>query len=366
MAVKLLSLRFSSFDLKPFKPVLRFTIERILLIVDHLIRYQIRLQVKIDMRPLKSGLYVPTVCFFDQVTEELDTSKIASHTLRLAEAGVSGIATQGSTGEAVHLNHTERAAVTQTTRAALDEAGYTHLPIIVGCSAQSVRETLTLCRQAHISGGDYALLLPPNYYSTYFQPAADSIIEFFLAVADQSPIPIIIYNYPSAVSGIDLSSEVIIQLSTHPKIIGVKLTCGNTGKLNRIVAATATHNKDITLDSDFRFLVFGGSADFTIQSLIGGAHGVLAGLANIAPKACARVIRLYNGGQMTEALRLQQIVARGDWVAIQSGVPGLKAGMQSWLGYGGNARSPLPKLNFEQFSKLHKDFLELMDLENEF
>lgn len=313
-------------------------------------------------RPLVPGVYVPTVCFFDPVTEDLDTATIGTHAVRLAKAGVTGLTTQGSNGEAVHLTHSERQTVTQTTRSALNAAGFSHLPVLVGCGAQSVRETIQYCREAYAAGGDYALILPPSYYAPLFSPASASVIEFFNAVADQSPIPLLIYNYPGAVSGMDLSSDVIIQLSAHPNIVGVKLTCGNTGKLNRIVAATKGA-KPQSLSSSPPFLVLGGSADFTLQSLIGGGHGILAGLANIAPKACIEILRLYREGRLAEAQKMQEVVARGDWTAIQGGIVSTKAGMESWLGYGGYARSPLPHPTSNESAKWKEGFRELVALE---
>lgn len=313
-------------------------------------------------RPLIPGIYVPTVCFFDSVTEDLDTVTIASHAVKLAKAGVTGLATQGSNGEAVHLTHSERQTVTQTTRSALNSAGFSHLPIIVGCGAQSARETIQYCQEAYNAGGDYALVLPPAYYAGLFSPSSASIIEFFNTVADQSPIPLLIYNYPGGANGLDLSSDVIIQLSAHPNIVGVKLTCGNTGKLNRIAAATKS-SKSQSLGTPPQFLVLGGSADFTLQSLIGGGHGILAGLANIAPKACIEMLRLYREGKIGEAQKIQEVVARGDWTAIQGGVVSTKAGMESWLGYGGYARSPLPRPTEDQSSKWMEGFRELVALE---
>ncbi|KAI9734115.1 MAG: hypothetical protein M1818_006682 [Claussenomyces sp. TS43310] len=314
------------------------------------------------VRPLVSGVYVPTVCFFHAKSEDLDLVTIAAHAVRLAQAGVAGIATQGSNGEAVHLSHSERQLVTSTTRKALNGAGFENFPIIVGCGAQSTREAIQYCREAAIAGGDYALVLPPNYYAPLFAPNSRSIVEFFIAVADASPIPLVIYNYPGAVSGLDLNSDIIIELSQHPNIVGVKLTCGNTGKLNRIVAATKSSCKVRLVDQP-EFLVLGGSADFTLQSLVGGGHGILAGLANLAPKACIETIRLYRSGDLEGARKLQEIVARGDWAAIQGGIVGTKAGMEAHLGYGGYARSPLPRPTTDETTRWAGMFKELMMLE---
>ncbi|KXJ86317.1 hypothetical protein Micbo1qcDRAFT_168664 [Microdochium bolleyi] len=335
-------------------------------------------------RRLRPGVYVPTMCFFDEETEDLDLETIARHAVRLAKCGVTGLATQGSNGEAVHLSHQERQLVTSTTRKALNDSGFAQMPIIVGCGAQSTREAISLCREAWQAGGDYALVLPPSYYAGLFAPGCETILKFFTTVADASPIPLIIYNYPGAVNGMDLSSDVIIKLSQHPNIVGVKLTCGNTGKLNRVAAATRnpTHSKlndplqeehfrDRTAsippcsadDSQPNFLVLAGSADFTIQSLIAGGHGILAGLANIAPRACTRVMELYHSQCYGEAQAMQEVVSRGDWTAIQGGVVGVKAGLQGWSGYGGYGRSPLPRPTEDEARKWKEGFRELVVLE---
>lgn len=312
-------------------------------------------------RQLTPGVYVPTLCFFKPDSEDLDLETIAKHAIRLAQAGVAGLATQGSNGEAVHLSHMERQVVTSTTRKALRAAGYGEMPIIVGCGAQSTREAIELCKEAHAAGGDYALVLPPSYYAPLFAPSSKSIIQYFNDVADASPIPIIIYNYPGAVSGIDLSSDIIIELSKHENIVGTKLTCGNTGKLNRIAAAVKPVN---TNAAHPEFLVLGGSADFALPTMIAGGHGILAGIANIAPKACIKVIELYNEGKHAEAQKMQEVVARGDWVAIQGGIVGTKAGMNGCFGYGGVARSPLPRPDEQETKKWTEKFQELVELEN--
>jgi dihydrodipicolinate synthase/N-acetylneuraminate lyase len=313
-------------------------------------------------RPLVPGVYVPTMCFFEPGTEDVDTETIAHHAVRLARAGVTGLATQGSNGEAVHLTHAERQLVTATTRKALDGAGFSRMPIIVGCGAQSTREAIQLCREAYEAGGDYALVLPPSYYAPLFAPACETVLSYFTAVADASPIPLIIYNFPGAVGGMDLSSDIIVRLAQHPNIVGVKLTCGNTGKLARVAAATRKMAKNPSSPTP-EFLVLAGSADFTVQSLVAGGHGILAGLANISPRACVRTMELFGAGRLAEAQAMQEVVAQGDWTAIQGGVVGVKSGLQGWMGYGGDARSPLPRPSVEQARGWKEGFRELVMLE---
>jgi len=310
-------------------------------------------------RSLPTGVYVPTVCFFQETTEDLDLDAIARHAVRLAEAGVAGITTQGSNGEAVHLTHQERKTVTSVTRRALNEAGFASMPIIVGCGTQSTRGTIELCKEAAIAGGDFALVLPPSYYKPSLK--SNSVIEFFEDVATASPIPILIYNYPGAVSGTDLDSDAIIKLSGHPNIVGCKLTCGNTGKLNRIAAATQAATPS---DHGSGFMCMGGSADFTLQMLVGGGSGVICGLANVVPKACVEIFNVYQSGDLAKTQKLQGIVARGDWAAIAGGIVGTKSALQTYFGYGGLARKPLPRPTTEDVKRYAEGFQEVVALEN--
>lgn len=312
-------------------------------------------------RPLLPGLYVPTVAFFDADSEDLDLATVRRHAVRLAEAGVAGLTTQGSNGEAVHLTHDERRAVTRATRQALDEAGFHELPIIVGCGAQSTREAIELCQEARQSGGDYALVLPPSYYRPMF--TSETLVEFFRDVASASPVPVLVYNYPAVVSGIDMDSDTIVELSKHPNIVGCKLTCGNTGKLNRIAAATGPQSGTSTGTGNSGFMCMGGSADFTLQTLVGGGSGIVGGLGNVAPKACVRLFELYACGKMDEARKLQAVVACGDWAVIKGGIVGTKSVLQTYFGYGGFCRRPLPRPTEAETRRFAEELAELVTLE---
>lgn len=307
-------------------------------------------------RPLQAGIYVPTVCFFKD-NEDLDLETIASHAVRLARAGIKGLTTQGSNGESVMLSRREKQLVTHTTRQALDDAGFTDMPIIAGCGAQSTREVIELCEEAYSAGADYALVLPPSYYGSLHNK--DTVKSFFTDIADASPVGIFIYNFPPAAGGIDLNSDVIVELSKHPNIVGCKLTCGNTGKLNRIAAQT----RPITASNTNGFFVGGGSCDFTTQTAIGGGSGIIGGFANIAPKASVKLWRLMEEGKYAEAQKLQAKVAAGDWAAIQGGLISVKCGLQSHFGYGGYARRPLPRPGKDEVKRWREAFEEIVTLE---
>jgi len=311
-----------------------------------------------ETRQLRPGINVPMVTIFKE-NEDLDVDAIAKHAVRLAKAGLASITCQGSNGEAVHLTKEERKLVTSTVRKAVDEAGFSEMPIVVGCAAQSVRETVEFCRDAYQAGGDYALVLPPSYYKAAYKP--ENFVEYFQDVADESPIPIIIYNYPGAVAGVDLDSDTIIKLAKHPKIRGCKLTCGNTGKLNRIAHAVKAATPS---DSGSGWMCMGGSADFTLQTMIAGGSGIITGLGNVVPKACVKVFDLYAQGKVEEAQKMQAIVARGDWGVIAGGITGTKAAMESFFGYGGYARRPLPKPSKDDVARYESMLKEVIELEN--
>jgi dihydrodipicolinate synthase/N-acetylneuraminate lyase len=301
-------------------------------------------------RALVPGIYVPTVAFFT-AEDTIDEATTTAHAIRLAEAGAAGIVTHGSNGEAVHLDHAERSLVTKITRQALDSVGYSYLPVIVGCGAQSTRETIQLCQEAAAAGGSYVLVLPPAYYGSLL--STELILSHFRSVADASPLPLLIYNFPGACSGLDLTSDSVLSLAKHPNICGVKLTCGNTGKLARVVAGT----------SGTDFLTFGGSADFLIQTLAVGGHGVIAGLANIAPKTCIQVMKQWQSGKQDQARKLQEVVARGDWTAIQGGFVSVKVGLQKYYGYGGEPRKPCALPESTLMAKQEEGFAELVEAE---
>lgn len=300
--------------------------------------------------PLSPGVYVPTVAFFTGPDEDVDVATIEKHAAYLAQSGVTGLVVQGSNGEAVHLDREERKVVTAATRRALDAGGFTSMPVIVGCAASSTRETVQLCRDAASAGGDHVLVLPPCYYKSLMD--SEALRNYFRGVADASPIPLLIYNFPGASAGVDLSSDDILALAKHPNIVGVKLTCGNTGKLARIAAQAKSE-----------FFTFGGSADFTLQTLVAGGAGIIGGVGNLIPRSCVKVMELYRSGKVEEAQKLQAVVARADWVAIKGGFVAVKSALEVYRGYGGLPRKPCPAPSGPATKALTEELAEGMETE---
>jgi L-threo-3-deoxy-hexylosonate aldolase len=309
-------------------------------------------------RPLIPGIWAPTMTFFDPETENLDILSIKRHAIRLAKAGLVGLVTMGSNGEAVHLSREEKITVTKATREALDETGFTHVPVMVGCSEGSVRGTVALIEEAASAGGDYTLLLPPSYFRGLMDE--ESIYTYFTSVADKSPLPIVLYNYPGAVAGIDMDSDLLIRLAKHPKIVGTKFTCGNTGKLTRVALAT---NAKTPFSRGSGYMAFGGMCDFTVQTLVSGGSGIIAGGANVMPKTCVKVWDLYTEGKIEEAIEMQKTLSKCDWVLTKAAIAGTKSAIQSYYGYGGYPRSPLKRLDEVKTKGIAEGIAEVMKIE---
>ena len=314
-----------------------------------------------NSRILPPGIYAPTQVFFDEGTEELDVATIATHAVRLARAGIVGIVTNGSNGEAVFLSADERLLVTQTTRNALDQAGFSNVPIIVGASDQSVRGTLKLCNDAKRAGGDAVLLLTPSF----FKWAMDipTISRYFTLVADSSPLPIIIYNYPGAISGIDLDSELLIKLAEHPNIIGTKFTCGNVGKLARVAAETNSVTELTSIKGQTNYMAFAGIADIITPSLTVGSSGAIVGAANVFPRLCVQVYNLFVAGEYEKAVESQRQLAIADWELTKRGIPGFKAILQHYHKYGGLPRQPMGALDVQGKDLLMNVIGDMMERE---
>lgn len=309
-------------------------------------------------RPLPCGIYAPTMTFFDPETEELDIPTIKKHAERLVRDGLAGLVTMGSNGEAAHCTREEKIAVTKATREALDAAGFTNTPIILGATEGSVKVTLELSRLGKEAGADYSLLLPPSYFRTHMDESA--VYNYFVDVADASPLPLVLYNYPGAVAGIDMDSDLLIRLAKHPNIVGTKFTCGNTGKLTRVALAT---NAKTPSSEGSGYMAFGGMCDFTVQTFISGGSGIIAGGANVMPKVCTRVWNLYAEGKIEEAVALQKVLSRGDWFLTKAAIAGTKQAIQTHFGYGGYPRRPLPRIDAAKVNAIAEGIAEVMAVE---
>jgi len=268
------------------------------------------------------GIYAPIPTPFEN--DVLAYDKLTANMNYWLDSKLSGIVVMGSNGEFVVLSPEEKRKLIST----VCEAAQGKKPILAGTGCESTSETIELTKYAAEAGCNASLLLSPNYYK---RSMTDALIKnFYLEVAEASPIPVIVYNMP-ANTGINLSSKLVTELSEHPNIIGVKDSGGNIVQIAEIINNTPED-----------FAVFAGSASFLYPSLALGAKGGTLALANILPNECATIQELVEEGRHTEARDLQlKLLNINNAVTARWGVAGLKAALELQGLYGGNPRKPL-------------------------
>ncbi|RXW22834.1 hypothetical protein EST38_g3002 [Candolleomyces aberdarensis] len=300
--------------------------------------------------PPPRGVYVPAVLFFDE-NEDFDVPAIKAHVLHLAKGGVTGILVQGSNGEAQHLSREERKAAIALTRQTLDENGFKNTLVIAGTGAQSTRETKLFNEDAKEAGATFALVLTPSTWAKNM--TTDAIIRFHREVADVSPIPTMIYNFPGVTAGLDLDSDIIFTLSAHPNIVGTKLSCGNIGKIQRLTSRLRSSE----------FAVFSGRSDSFVHGLHAGSAGGITALVNLIPRQHVEIFRSWDEIGVLEAMWVQAKLGHADWAISKiGGIGGIKALIVKHFGYGQPyVRGPLSAVNPDSLDK-HQHYGILAEL----
>lgn len=273
------------------------------------------------------GVFTPIVTSFD------DAGNVAHDKMELNlekwnQTGLRGYVVLGSNGEWVYLDEEERADVLRTARRAIPPDKL----MIAGTASESTIHTIRLTEKAAEIGADVAIVVNPNYYKG--QMTVPVLSRYYRDVADSSPMPILIYNLPPA-TGMDLAADLLVELSHHPNIIGVKDTGGNMPKMGETIRR-----------ADPSFQVLSGSANFFYPSLAIGVTGGILALANMAPDESVALLDHFNAGQIQEGrdLHLRMLPVN---LAITSrfGVSGLKAALDMVGYYGGPPRLPLLPLD---------------------
>src|ERR1700719_3058718 len=170
--------------------------------------------------------------------------KLESNVERYSRTPVAGIVVLGSTGEAILLSDQERRDVLRVVR----ETAGPNKVLIGGTGIGSAIETLRLTEYAAELGYDIAMVRTPHYYKKQMQTA--NILAFYRAVADRSPLPVMIYNFPQA-TGYNMPAEVVIELAGHPNLIGIKESSGDVEKVRKMVEGTRHIQRSATVTETF-------------------------------------------------------------------------------------------------------------------
>jgi len=282
------------------------------------------------------GLYPPLPTSFRE-DESLYPEMMSRNIEWLCGFDLAGILVLGSNGELVMLDEKEKETVFCAARAAIPEGKI----MLAGTGGQSTIETIRLTKMAAKCGTDAVLVLNPSYYRGLM--TKEALRRHYFAVADASPVPVLIYNMP-ANSGLDMDAETIASFSVHENIIGVKDSGGNVVKMADIIRLSSPG-----------FQVLAGSAGFLLPALSIGAIGGILALANIAPQFCLDIYNSFREGDLDRAAILQRkAVPVNSAVTSRWGIPALKAAMDHLGRYGGAVRSPLMEISDDNRNALYK------------
>jgi 4-hydroxy-2-oxoglutarate aldolase len=267
------------------------------------------------------GILLPTTTPFD-LDGHISVPALTSNIKEWNARGVIGFVVLGSTGERVHLDEREYLQVIEVSRAATDSV------LIAGAGQQSTVNTIKEIENAARAGAEAVLVITPYFY----RPAItqETLINYYTAVADAAPVPVLLYSMPP-LTGIKIEPETVARLSEHPNIIGVKDSSNDVAGFRRTV--------ELCPDD---FAVMTGNGTVLLDALQAGATGGILAVGCVVPEVCVEIFRLFGNDEIERAERLQQeLTPLASAVTKKYGIGGLKAALDL-AGYrGGAVRAPL-------------------------
>ena len=225
-----------------------------------------------------SGIFTAIITPFKK-SGEIDWSSFERLVKTQVENGVDGLVPCGTTGESPTLSHDEhRQVISRVTSWA--KKTNSDIIIIAGTGSNSTAEAIELTKAAATEGADYSLQVNP-YYN---KPTQEGLYQHFTMIADESSIPLILYNIPSRTS-VQIELETMTRLSQHKKIAGVKEA---TGDLNFMTEIMCSVEKNFTLLS--------GDDNLLLPILSIGGKGIISVCSNVLPKQICQITRDYLSG----------------------------------------------------------------------
>jgi 4-hydroxy-2-oxoglutarate aldolase len=272
-----------------------------------------------------AGVLAPITTPFDPTTGEVAPVHLRDNVLRLVHDGLDGVVVAGSTGESALLDPDEQRRMVAWVRDVLPDQRW----LVAGTGAESTRQAVALTRAAGAEGADAVLVRPPSYYSAAVSPA--SLVDYYRAVAEASPIPVLVYNIPKY-THLPVAAALLQQLASHPNIVGVKDSSGDVKNL-------AAYR-----DAVPRWSVLVGSGSLLYAGLELGCDGGILAVACFAAQLCAGMLAAFRAGDRTRAGNLQErLLPLDKEIVAKLGPAGVKAAMDAVGGglYGGPVRAPL-------------------------
>ncbi len=199
-------------------------------------------------------------------------------------AGTDGIAPCGTTGESTTLSHEEHDRVIEITVDAVKK----RVPVIAGTGSNSTAEALRLTKHAWEAGADAALIVCP-YYN---RPTQEGLYLHYRAIAEEVPVPIIVYNIPGR-TGTNMLPETLARLAKIPNIVGVKEASGSIKQMSDVIQLCGAD-----------FDVLSGDDIFTLPLLALGGKGVISVISNVVPGDMAGMVDAFAAGDLEKARQL--------------------------------------------------------------
>ena len=269
------------------------------------------------------GAFLPVTTPFDAVSGDVDLSAFRANLDRWFENPVSGILIAGSTGESVYLDDGERVSLVEMA----SDVAPSGAKVIAGTGLESTRHTIRLTQQAAAAGADAVLVSPPAFFKGAMSD--EVLVAHFSAVAEASPVPVLIYQVPPRLSTLEFSTDLIGRLSEHPNIVGIKDSRGQLNLAAELVSATS---------AGFQVLV--GSGAILHPAMQAGCVGGIVAVGLMACAEAAGIAIAHRDGRDEEAAALQARIAPVHQQIVGGlGVPGVKAALDL-LGFSGGAPRP--------------------------
>jgi 4-hydroxy-2-oxoglutarate aldolase len=273
-------------------------------------------------------MMVPLVSPFDAATGDLARDRYLRHVRYYLDLGVSGLVVAGSSGEAALLDEDERARLVAWAREATPAERW----VVAGAGAESTRLAVRRAKDAAREGADAVLVVAPHYYQRRMSDAA--LEAHFRRVADESPVPVLLYNVP-AYAHLVLSPALVATLAAHENVIGMKDSAGNLPVLADYLRAQG---------DGFRVLT--GNGQTTRDALEMGASGAIVAVALFAAPLVVELERAVRAGDDAAARALQaRLTSLAKTIVAELGPPGLKGAMDLVGLEGGVPRGPLLPLD---------------------
>jgi 4-hydroxy-2-oxoglutarate aldolase len=269
-----------------------------------------------------AGVFAPITTPFDAATGDVSPQHLKDNVTRLLAGGLDGIVVAGSTGEAPLLTDDEHRRSVAWSREAIPPGKW----LIAGTGAESTRAAIALTRSAAAEGADAVLVRPPSYFPAV---AARALANYYRDIADASPVPVLVYNIPKY-THVSLTPDLLQELSTHARVVGVK---DSSGDLKNLAAYREAAPK---------WAVFVGSASLLLAALDLGCDGGIVAVACYAPRLCADLAAAFYASDRAKASALQDRLTPLDKEVVgKLGPAGVKAAMDAVGLYGGPPRPPL-------------------------